>query len=74
MDETVPTHPKPKTTADYKAEFTRLLAAMDRLNEQMDIDRADSERLKAETEIIKARTSEKLICLQEQVNSLSRTA
>lgn len=73
MDETVPTQPKPRTTAHYKAEFARLLAEMDRLNEQMDIDRADSERLKIETEIIKAGTSEKLLRLQEQVNSLSRT-
>ena len=72
MDETTLTRQKLKTTADYKAAFAHLLAEMDCIDERMDKDRAEIERLKIETEIIKARTSANLSRLQEQVNNLSR--
>ena len=72
MDETVPS--QPKTAADYKAAFSYLLAEMDRVDERMDKDRAEIERLKIETQVIKARTSANLSRLQEQIDSLSRAA
>ena len=74
MDETILTPAKRKTTADYKAAFAHLLAEMDRMDERMDKDRAAIERLKIETQVIKARTSANLARLREQINSLSRTA
>ena len=65
---------KRKTTADYEAAATQLLAEMSRLDEQMDADRARGERLKAETQIIKERTAAVLARLQEQIGALSRAA
>ncbi len=72
MDETVTGQSNLKTTADYKAAFTQLLVEMDRVDERMDKDRAEIERLKIETQVIKARTSANLARLQEQINHLSR--
>ena len=65
MSETTLTKPKRKTAADYEAIAVQLLAEMERINEQMDRDRAESE-------LLKARTSETLSRLQEQINRLSR--
>jgi len=72
MAGTLTTKPKRKTAADYEATATQLLAEMDRLEEQMSDRHAEGERLKAETQIIKARTEVKLSRIQEQINSLSR--
>ena len=77
MDEILPTQPVRKTTAYYKAAVEDLLAAMNRLDEQMDTDRAKNEHLKietqeikAETQVIKARTEATLAQLQEQIRCL----
>ncbi|HZT40904.1 MAG TPA: hypothetical protein VFA07_01880 [Chthonomonadaceae bacterium] len=68
MDETVQS--QPKTAADYKTAFSHLLAEMDRVGERIDKDRAEIDRLKIETQVIKARISENLSRLQEQINNL----
>ena len=73
MDEIGLTQPNPKTTAGYKAILTHLLAEMDRIDERMDVNRDEIERLKIETQIIKARTRASLSRLQEQIDCLSRT-
>jgi hypothetical protein len=72
MSDTVLTPPKRKTTADYQAAVARPLAAMNRLEEQIEEHHAESERLKAETGVIKARTAVTLSRLQDQMTSLSR--
>jgi hypothetical protein len=79
MSETALTKPKPKTNSDYQALAEQLLIEMDRLEEQMDEDRAESERLKtetqvikAETEIIKARAAATLSQLMQQVEHLAQ--
>lgn len=72
MDETVQIPSNPKTTADYKNVFADLLAEMDRIDERMDEDRAEIERLKIETQVIKTRTRFNLDRLQEQIHSLLR--
>lgn len=64
------TQPSPQTDADYEATVQELLAEMSRMEEQMDSDRTESERLKFETQVIKATTEAKLIRLEEQVNRL----
>jgi hypothetical protein len=66
------TQPIPQTDAEYEAAFGQLLTEMSRLDEQIDRDRAESQRIKMETEIIKARTEGKLARLEELVNSLRR--
>ena len=72
MSEPVLTKPKRKTAADYKAIASQLLADISRLEEQMDKDRAESERLKIETQIIKKHTAATLSQLQEQIDRLSK--
>ena len=64
------TKPTPQTDADYEAIAQELLAEMNRLEEQMDSDRTESERLRFETQIIKATIEAKLARLDEQVNNL----
>lgn len=71
MDETI-LQLNPKTTSDYKSVLADLLAEMDRIGERMDEDRAEIERLKIETQVIKSRISTNLDRLQEQIHSLSR--
>jgi len=70
MDETILTQPQLKTTADYKAAFAHLLDMVTEVEEKMQVDRAVIERLKVETHIlraesdlIKARTQERLDAL-----------
>ena len=68
----------PQTKRKQETIFRQLLADMNLLEEQMDRDRAESERLKmeataikAETQIIKACTEANLTRLQERVNAFS---
>jgi hypothetical protein len=72
MGETTLTKSRRKTAADYEAVAAQLLAEIDRLEEQMDKDHAEGERLKAETLAIKASTTARLSRLQEQIHRLSR--
>ncbi len=73
MSETILTKPKRKT-ADYEALAAQMLAEINRLEAQMDRDHAEGERLKIETQVIKARTAATLSQLQEQITRLSRSA
>ena len=72
MDESTLTRPKGKTTAGYKTAVAHMLTEMDLLDGRIDKNRAEIERLKIETQVIKARTSANLTRLQEQIRSLSR--
>jgi type II secretory pathway component PulM len=56
MNEKVLSQPTLETDADYEAAIEQYLAEMRRLNEQMNNDRSDIERLKAETETLKTQT------------------
>ncbi len=60
-----------KSAANYEARAVEMLAEINHLEEQMDKDYAESERLKIETQIIKAHTQTTLTQLQEQINRLS---
>ena len=57
MSETLLTKSKRKTAADYELVAVQLLDEISRLEEQMDRDRAESERLRVETQIIKAHSA-----------------
>ena len=46
----------PQTTAEYEAEFERLMQEAARLNELMGQERIEIERLKAETKVIRDET------------------
>lgn len=46
----------PQTAAEYEATFERLMAEAENLNEQMRHDRAEIERLTAETAALKSET------------------
>lgn len=72
MDELISTLPQPKTTADYKAALALLLKEIDHLNGQMEVDRADIERMKAETRVIGARVDARLARLKEELDLLRR--
>ena len=70
MDDTILTLSKLKTVADYKAAFARLLDEVTLLEKKMQRDRKVIERLKVETQILKAesdlikgRTQERLDAL-----------
>ena len=56
MNEKVFSQPTLEKDADYEAAIEQYLAEMRRLNEQMNNDRSDIERLKAETETLKIQT------------------
>ena len=71
MEETILTHTEPNTTAHYKAAIAHLLVEMDRMDERMDKERAEIERLKIETQVIKTRTTANLARLAEQIRHLS---
>ena len=64
---------KPKTTADYKALAAQMFAEVDRLEDKMDKSHAEGERLKTETQAIKAHTASTLAQLREQMKRLSET-
>lgn len=73
MSETTLTKPRRKT-ADYEALTAQMLVEIARLERQMDADHAVSERLKAETEVIKAHTTATIAQLQEQMRRLAKAA
>ena len=72
MNDTALPKSKRKTAADYQAVAAQLLTEINRLEEQMDRDHAESERLKVETQVIMARTETTLSRLQEQIDRLSK--
>ena len=72
MDETLHSQPKLKTSADYKAAFTRLLAEMDQIEQRMDMHRTEVEILKVKTQMISERTTHNLARLQAQVDSIGK--
>ena len=67
--------------AEHETAFQQLLADMNRVEEQMCADSAESERIKmrtaiikAETEIIKAHSEANLLRLEMIINQLSKAA
>jgi hypothetical protein len=46
----------PQTEEEYRAAVDEILAEIWRLNEQMKVDRAERERVRAETELLKEQT------------------
>lgn len=55
MDETALPQPALQTAADYEAAIEQCLAQMKRVQDQIDKDQADIDRLKAETRAMLAR-------------------
>lgn len=72
MDELIAFDPAPRTVAEYKAAIDRLLQEMDSLNMRMQQDRAEIERLKAETRIISAHIDTTLDSIEKQVAALHK--
>jgi cell division protein FtsB len=56
VDDVISSQRAPQTAAEYEAAIAQLLTEMHRLNEQMQQDQAEIDRLKAETRAIKAET------------------
>ena len=70
MDATILTPSKPKTTRDYRAEFAHLIAEVTQIEEKMQGDRAIIERLKVETQILKAESDLIKARTQERLDAL----
>lgn len=71
MSDAVITKEKRKTAADYKALAAQILEDITRLEEQMDRYSAEGERIKIETQAIKAHTAVTRVQLREQMKRLS---
>src|SRR4051794_22027953 len=56
MDEGLPAVTTPQTAAEYEAAVDEILRQIGLLNEQMRADRAESERLRAESQTLKRET------------------
>ena len=67
MNEILATQAAPKTTAEYKAAIDLLLGEMRRINEKIQQDDADIERLKMETRQIAAQSDVRLAQLEAQL-------
>ena len=74
MDNTVFFVPEPQTDAEHQNALEQMLAAMQQMNQQMQTDQAQIERLKAESAVlrqdilaIKARTQARLDALTTMV-------
>jgi hypothetical protein len=63
VDNVVSAQPLPQTAADYEAAVEQLLAEVKRLNQHMQSDRTDIERLKTETRTLKAETRALLLSM-----------
>lgn len=63
MDNVISAQPLPQNAADYEAAVEQLLAEVKRLNQHMQSDRADIERLKDETRTLKAETRALLLSM-----------
>lgn len=56
MSETILTFPDPRSEDEYKATLEWMFAEMQRLNQKIQEDQAEIDRLKAETRVLKAET------------------
>ncbi len=74
MTELMTALPTPQTTADYKATIDLLLREMLRLEAQMQQDRTEIERLRAESLAITRHTDAVLERLDKQIEVLHRVA
>jgi hypothetical protein len=54
MDDSVSSQPAPRTAAEYRAAIARLFSEMQRLSHQMHVDQAEIDRLRVESEDVKA--------------------
>lgn len=70
-EETILIQPELKTTADYKAAFARLLDEVTQAEKKMKKDRAVIERLKAETQILRAESDLVKARTQERLDTLT---
>jgi hypothetical protein len=70
MDETILTQSQLKTTGDYKAAFAHLLEQVTEVEEKMQGDREVIERLKVETRILKAESDLIKARTQERLDAL----
>jgi hypothetical protein len=74
MTELIAKLPTPKTAADYKSAIDLLLTEMQRLELQMQQDRTEIERLRAESEAITRHTDIVLDRLAGQIKALGSVA
>lgn len=74
MSETALTPSKQKSTASYQVAAAALLDQMAHVEERMDLHQTEGERLKIETQVIKARTEDTLAQLEDQLSRLSTAA
>jgi hypothetical protein len=65
---------KRKTNSEYAAAAQRLLTEMEAVEQQMDRHRAEGERLKAETQVIKERVAVTLARLRTEIERLTCAA
>lgn len=70
MDEILTARPEPKTPAEYRMAIDELIAQMWRLHTQMDGNRHVIEQLKAETDVIKKETDLIKARLQTRIDDL----
>lgn len=56
MNNIISAQPVPQTSAEYESAFERLMMEAESINERMQQDRSEIERLKAETKIIQDET------------------
>jgi hypothetical protein len=72
MSDNAITKPKRMNNSAYESIAKQLLKDIELLEQQMDRDFAEAERLKSETQVIKAHTTSTIKLLSEQINSLAR--
>lgn len=73
MDESIPAQPTPRTAAEYRAEFRKLLDEMARIHERMERDREISERMRARTAATGSRIDAKLAEMEAALKRLQET-
>lgn len=70
MDETIPSQTNRKSTAEYKAEFAEILSQITMAEELMRGHRVEIDRLKLEIEILRAETNLIKARSQERIDAL----
>ena len=68
MSDTTLLESTPKTDAEYEVEFNHLMQEITRIEKMMQSDRADIERLRAESSVITTHTDVMLDQLETQLN------
>ena len=68
MSEQTVLQSEPQTEEEYRAAVHQILAEIRRLNRQMEVDRAERERVRAESEILKAQTRRILADMGQRIS------